>query len=91
MVIARDVPSGAVPGHRLLQAGQRYLPFDGWPWTGELARFYGAMLDWKVEQSEGWAEIRAVRRSGCFRGISGWSWSSATRAASAPSSGSSKP
>jgi TRAP-type C4-dicarboxylate transport system permease small subunit len=22
----------------LLQAGQRYLPIDGWPWTGELAR-----------------------------------------------------
>jgi TRAP-type C4-dicarboxylate transport system permease small subunit len=23
----------------LVQAGQRYLPFDGWSWTGELARF----------------------------------------------------
>lgn len=23
----------------LVQAGQRYLPVDGWPWTGELARF----------------------------------------------------
>ncbi len=23
----------------LIQALQRYLPFDGWPWTGELARF----------------------------------------------------
>ncbi|WP_244930945.1 TRAP transporter small permease [Nocardioides sp. W7] len=23
----------------LVQAGQRYLPIDGWPWTGELARF----------------------------------------------------
>lgn len=23
----------------LMQAGQRYLPIDGWPWTGELARF----------------------------------------------------
>ncbi|MET0526272.1 MAG: TRAP transporter small permease subunit [Nocardioides sp.] len=23
----------------LLQAGQRYLPFDSWSWTGELARF----------------------------------------------------
>jgi TRAP-type C4-dicarboxylate transport system permease small subunit len=23
----------------LLQAGQRYLPIDGWSWTGELARF----------------------------------------------------
>ena len=23
----------------LLQALQRYLPIDGWPWTGELARF----------------------------------------------------
>ncbi|WP_109472849.1 VOC family protein [Ornithinimicrobium cavernae] len=29
------------------------------PEPGELARFYGTMLDWKVEQSEGWAEIRA--------------------------------
>lgn len=23
----------------LVQAGQRYLPIDGWAWTGELARF----------------------------------------------------
>lgn len=23
----------------LAQAAQRYLPIDGWPWTGELARF----------------------------------------------------
>jgi TRAP-type C4-dicarboxylate transport system permease small subunit len=23
----------------LIQAGQRYLPIDGWSWTGELARF----------------------------------------------------
>lgn len=23
----------------LVQAAQRYLPVDGWPWTGELARF----------------------------------------------------
>jgi TRAP-type C4-dicarboxylate transport system permease small subunit len=23
----------------LVQAGQRYLPFEGWSWTGELARF----------------------------------------------------
>ena len=23
----------------LMQAAQRYLPIDGWPWTGELARF----------------------------------------------------
>ncbi len=23
----------------LVQAAQRHLPFDGWPWTGELARF----------------------------------------------------
>jgi len=23
----------------LIQAAQRYLPFDGWSWTGELARF----------------------------------------------------
>jgi predicted enzyme related to lactoylglutathione lyase len=24
-----------------------------------LATFYGALLDWKVEQSDGWADIRA--------------------------------
>lgn len=23
----------------LVQAGQRYLPIDGWTWTGELARY----------------------------------------------------
>jgi TRAP-type C4-dicarboxylate transport system permease small subunit len=23
----------------LVQAGQRYLPIEGWPWTGELARY----------------------------------------------------
>ena len=23
----------------LIQAGQRYLPFEGWSWTGELARY----------------------------------------------------
>ena len=23
----------------LVQAAQRYLPIDGWPWSGELARF----------------------------------------------------
>ncbi len=26
-------------GLLLVQTAQRYLPFDGWPWTGELARF----------------------------------------------------
>lgn len=26
---------------------------------GVLARFYGAMLDWKVDVSSGWAEVRA--------------------------------
>ena len=26
---------------------------------GALANFYGAMLDWKIETSDGWAEIRA--------------------------------
>ena len=29
------------------------------PDPGALARFYGAMLDWKVDTSEGWADIRA--------------------------------
>jgi hypothetical protein len=29
------------------------------PDPGVLATFYGAMLDWKVEISAGWAEIRA--------------------------------
>ena len=29
------------------------------PDPGALARFYGAMLDWKVEVSSGWADIRA--------------------------------
>jgi len=29
------------------------------PEPGELARFYGAMLDWKVDASPDWAEARA--------------------------------
>jgi predicted enzyme related to lactoylglutathione lyase len=29
------------------------------PDPGALARFYGAMLDWKIDVSEGWAEVRA--------------------------------
>lgn len=29
------------------------------PDPGALARFYGAMLDWKVEVSSDWAEVRA--------------------------------
>ena len=29
------------------------------PDPGALAAFYGAMLDWKVELSPGWAEVRA--------------------------------
>jgi predicted enzyme related to lactoylglutathione lyase len=29
------------------------------PDAGVLAAFYGALLDWKVETSPGWAEIRA--------------------------------
>jgi predicted enzyme related to lactoylglutathione lyase len=28
------------------------------PDPGALATFYGAMLDWKVESSDGWADIR---------------------------------
>jgi hypothetical protein len=30
------------------------------PDPGALARFYGAMLEWKVEVSSDWAEIRAA-------------------------------
>jgi predicted enzyme related to lactoylglutathione lyase len=29
------------------------------PDAGTLANFYGTMLDWKIETSDGWAEIRA--------------------------------
>ena len=29
------------------------------PDAGVLATFYGALLDWKVEVSDGWAEVRA--------------------------------
>jgi hypothetical protein len=29
------------------------------PDPGALAAFYGAMLDWKIELSPGWAEVRA--------------------------------
>jgi hypothetical protein len=29
------------------------------PDPGELARFYGALLDWKVDVSDDWAEIRS--------------------------------
>jgi predicted enzyme related to lactoylglutathione lyase len=29
------------------------------PDPGELARFYGTMLDWKVQTSDDWADIRA--------------------------------
>jgi Glyoxalase-like domain len=29
------------------------------PDPAELARFYGAMLDWKVDLDDGWAEVRA--------------------------------
>ena len=28
---------------------------------GALATFYGEMLDWKVDVSSGWAEVRAER------------------------------
>jgi hypothetical protein len=29
------------------------------PDAGVLGRFYGALLDWEVETSEGWADVRA--------------------------------
>jgi hypothetical protein len=38
-----------------------------------LARFYAAMLDWKIEVSSGWAEIRAeYGQCICFQQVSGY-------------------
>jgi hypothetical protein len=39
------------------------------PDPGELARFYGAMLDWKAEISPDWAEIRSGDQCICFQPV----------------------
>ncbi len=40
------------------------------PDAAALATFYGTMLDWKAEVSEGWAEIRAdYGQSICFQQV----------------------
>ena len=39
------------------------------PDPGALAAFYGAMLDWKVEVSPGWAEVRADGQCICFQQV----------------------
>jgi predicted enzyme related to lactoylglutathione lyase len=40
------------------------------PDAAALATFYGSMLDWKVEVSDGWAEIRADHgQSICFQQV----------------------
>ena len=41
------------------------------PDPGELARFYGELLGWKVKAEEGWAEIRSEDGSNCicFQGV----------------------
>lgn len=37
--------------------------------AAELATFYGALLDWKVESSSGWAEVRSEDgQCICFQG-----------------------
>jgi predicted enzyme related to lactoylglutathione lyase len=42
------------------------------PDAGALARFYGAMLDWKVDISDGWAEIRTDGQCICFQQVDGY-------------------
>jgi hypothetical protein len=43
------------------------------PDPGALAAFYGTMLDWKVEVSAGWAEIRAdYGQCICFQQVAGY-------------------
>jgi hypothetical protein len=39
------------------------------PDPGALAAFYGAMLDWEVEVSPGWAEVRADGQCICFQQV----------------------
>ncbi|KOX19940.1 glyoxalase [Saccharothrix sp. NRRL B-16348] len=43
------------------------------PDPGALARFYGAMLDWRVDVSPGWAEARAEHgQCICFQQVEGY-------------------
>ncbi len=44
------------------------------PNAAELARFYGALLDWKVEVSDGWANIRPADGKNCisFQEVAGF-------------------
>ncbi len=42
------------------------------PDPGALASFYGAVLDWKVESSDGWAEIRTENACICFQQVEGY-------------------
>jgi predicted enzyme related to lactoylglutathione lyase len=43
------------------------------PDPGALARFYGAMLDWKVDVSSDWAEVRAeYGQCICFQQVDGY-------------------
>ena len=40
---------------------------------GELATFYGTMLDWKIDVSPDWAEVRAEHgQSLCFQKVDGY-------------------
>ena len=44
------------------------------PDPGALATFYGALLDWKVEASPDWAEVRAdYGQSLCFQQVADYS------------------
>jgi predicted enzyme related to lactoylglutathione lyase len=42
------------------------------PDPAALAAFYGALLDWKVEASADWAEIRADGQCICFQPVEGY-------------------
>jgi predicted enzyme related to lactoylglutathione lyase len=43
------------------------------PDPGALARFYGALLDWKVDVSPDWAEVRADHgQCICFQPVQGY-------------------
>jgi len=39
------------------------------PEPGTLAAFYGAMLDWKIDVSDNWAEIRGDGQCICFQPV----------------------
>ena len=43
------------------------------PDPGALARFYGALLDWKVDVSSDWAEIRGEGQCIGFQPVQGYS------------------